>query len=240
MTGILFKDPAAVLAAHEDTFRRLAHLLIEGNARLNVTALRTEEQVWRLHFEDSLQALRAGDFWKAGGIYADLGTGGGYPALPLAIALPECQFLAVDSVAKKVTFVAECAAQLGLRNVEIAASRSEELARTPRRGTFTGVLARAVGPVAALLETGLPLLTEGGRLMLYKTAATLAEWEAATPVLAHLGGNPLAHLTYRLPGAEQDSVLLMAEKTAPTPDRYPRRPGIPFKKPLNSGNLPAR
>lgn len=215
---------------------QLAHfreLLLISAERVNVTAIRNPDDVEIQHFADSLAALAAEPFIRDLKDAADIGSGGGLPLIPLAIALPDSQWTAIESVGKKCTFITSAAGELGISSrVSAFWGRAEELAQGDRRESFDLATARAVGPVVALCEVGLPLLRLGGRLLLYKTASAEQEWHDAAAVLQELGGNPLPEFRYRLPGDRQDRIIFRAEKIAPTPAKYPRAPGIPFKRPL--------
>ena len=217
-------DAVAVLA-------RFAALLREANERMNLTAITDPERMAVAHVADSLAALdAAGPDLAAAGRAADVGCGAGFPLVPLAVALPTCRWTGIESVGKKASFVARACSELGLGNVCTLAVRAEDAGRDPAlRGAFNVVTSRAVGPVASLLEVGLPLLREGGVLLLWKTAA-----EACPPetVAARLGGRVEAPYPYRFSGDRQERVLLRIRKVAQTPAAYPRRAGVPFRRPL--------
>lgn len=216
-------------------FAILTGLLIEAQGRLNLTAVREPEAMAVAHFADSLAGLRAEPMLRAARRAADIGPGGGFPVLPLATMLPECHWYAIESVAKKCRFIEEAARAMELRNVTAECLRAEEAGRGPLRHSLDVVTARAVGPVASLVEVGLPLLRAGGRLLLYKTEAAQGEWQAALPVLGCLGARPLEEFRYRFPGDRQERIILRAELVRPVPEKYPRANGVPFKKPLAAG-----
>jgi len=224
----LTSEQQAVLA-------RLAHLLLAANERTNLTAVRTLPDVFKLHFADSLAALKSEPKLLNARSAADLGSGAGFPLFPLAVALPECQWTAIESANKKCTFIRQTAAQLGLMNVTVEHGRAEDLGRAKSgilRDHFDFVTARAVGAISALCECGLPLLRAGGSLLLFKTENALRELKGSENKLRELGGELLPSFSYRLDGDEQDRLILRILKTAATPNQFPRVAGMPFKKPL--------
>jgi 16S rRNA (guanine527-N7)-methyltransferase len=186
------------------------------------------------HGQDSLALARlAPEILRDTHSLVDIGTGAGFPLLPLALLRPDIPAHGVDSVAKKLKFIDTVAPMLGLKQVRTHALRAEELGQQSAHRERHGlVVSRAVGPVASLLEVGLPLLQQGGHLVLYKTEAALEELEQSRPVLQILGGMLLDPLRYRLEGDRQDRVLFLIRKIQPTPKKYPRAIGIPFHKPL--------
>jgi 16S rRNA (guanine527-N7)-methyltransferase len=170
-----------------------------------------------------------------GGPWADLGSGGGLPGIPLALALPGIRLTLIEAVAKKCAFLHEAVAHAGLgARVEVACARSEELAAVgrPGRESFAVVLAKAVGPLAVVVELASPLLALGGLLAVSKTAAAAqreaAAGEAAGAVCGLARGRTVALTRSPLPG----SVCVVFEKIAATPERLPRRPGMAAKRPL--------
>jgi len=215
-----------------------ARLLLAWNSAINLTALQEPGQVARLHVLDSLSGLavlRAGSVRVQPLSLLDLGSGGGYPGLPLGVALPAARLALVDSVGKKVRFLETVAREAASAMVIageappiIAAisARAEQLAADPaQRGTWDVVTARAVGSLAELVELGLPLLRPGGRLLCWKRdagdGALQAEIAAAAEVLLDVGGaGPDVALVDQalLPGHR----LLLVRKVRPTPSRFPR------------------
>jgi len=189
----------------------------------------------RYHLADSLALFAALGKWASAQIEgaADVGTGAGFPLLPMAIMQPQVGWLGIESVGKKVRFIEEAAAQLELDNVEAVAERAEVVGRSrDGRGAFDLVTSRAVGPVSSLLEVSFPLLKPSGRIYMFKTEAALAEWRANRGVIEQLGGRALEPYRYRLEDDNQDRLLFIAEKISETPGKYPRAVGLPFNKPL--------
>lgn len=210
-TGIT-GQPAEQMAA-------LAARLMAENEKYNLTALREPAQVARLHFADSLTALETGLF-KKGAKVADVGTGAGFPGLPLAILLPDCLFTLVESVGKKARFVQDCIGELGLKNTVCLAARAEELGRLPaHRAAYDIVVSRAAAPLPLLLELCLPLLKTGGSLIAYKGRGATEELAAAQNALQLLRGRAEIFTPVK---PVEGHVLILAEKTGNTPPAFPR------------------
>jgi 16S rRNA (guanine527-N7)-methyltransferase len=203
-------------------------LLLAWTAAINLTAIRDPIAAAREHVLDSLAALpllRARDTRDV----LDLGSGGGFPGVPLAVGLPRARTVLVESVGKKATFLAAVVDALGLRpRVAVAATRAETLAADPHhRGRWSTVVVRAVGPLGELAELGLPLLGPGGVIVAWKRQgeerALEREIAAAEPLIAALGGGRPAVEPVTVPGL-LDHVLVVVEKVGPTPPGYPRDP----------------
>lgn len=211
--------PPAALAALEGH----ARLLLAWTAAINLTAIREPAEVARLHVLDSLAAV---PLLRARGVdaFVDLGSGGGFPGVPLAAALPAARALLVDSVGKKARFLETVAGAVGLdRTVAVESVRAELLAAGRDREAWPAVTARAVAPLADLVELAFPLLRPGGLLVAWKRGPLDEEAAAAGPVLAALGGGRLEVHDADLPGLAGHR-LVVAVKEGPTPARFPRDP----------------
>jgi 16S rRNA (guanine527-N7)-methyltransferase len=216
-----------------------ARLAIEGHARLllawttsiNLTAIRDPEAVATAHIVDSLTAV---EVLAARGIgrFLDLGSGGGYPGLPLAAALPAERVLLVDPTAKKIRFLETVIEATGLTaTVEAAAVRSEALAADGRhRGRWPAVTARAVAPLAELIELSFPLLAPDGVLVAWKRGDLADEVAAARRAMAGLGGGTLEGEPVLVPGLD-GHVLVVVTRRGRVPDAYPRDPGARRRRP---------
>lgn len=219
--------PPPARTALEDHLR----LLFAWNAAINLTAIRDPEAAARLHLLDSLAAV---PLLRARGIDAliDLGSGGGFPGLPIAIALPARRALLVDSIAKKARFIATVATALRLEGrVEAFAGRVETLAADrEHRERWPAVVARAVGGLPELAELALPLLAPGGILVAWKRRPADAEMAAAGAALEALGGARPEVVSVGVPGLEEH-VLVVVEKVRPTPSGYPRDPADRKRRP---------
>lgn len=220
------------LEAHLPAFSRLYDLLMEANRRMNLTALRTEEEVVRKHFLDSLTLL-ALPLWEGPLRVLDLGTGAGFPGLPLKIVRPELEVTLLDATKKKVAFVAEAVRVLDLKGALPLWGRAEALAHRPEhREAYGRVVARAVAPLCVLAELGLPFLALGGVMVAQKGPRVVEELAPLPQALSLLGGRLEGVYPLRLPFAEEERHLVVLAKEGPTPPRFPRRPGVPEKHPL--------
>ena len=174
-------------------------------------------------------ALCAVPFVPESGRLADLGSGGGLPGIPIAVLRPSLRVALVEATRKKAAFLDIVTRELGLANVEVLSVRAEDLGRDPaNRARYDAVTARALAPVRVLVEYALPLLRLGGVAVLPKGRGAVDEVRAAARALGLLGGEAAVHA----PSAAFCSPIVVVRKTAPTPDRYPRRPGIPQHRPL--------
>ena len=226
------------VSAHLDTFARLLELLQEGNTRLNLTSLNSEHDIVLKHFVDSLSCLRGG-MLEGGGPnedlrVLDLGTGAGFPALPLAIVRPELHMVPADATRKKIEFVTVTARALALGNVHPLVGRAETLGHDPaHREQYDRVVVRAVAALPVLMELALPLLKVGGLLMAQKGTLQGGELNSGRRVAGMLGGLVEDIKTFALPLSGDPRTLVCVRKAAPTPGKYPRREGVPAKSPLS-------
>ena len=211
---------------------QLADIILEWNEKINVTAIRDRGEFMKKNIEDSLAVRRLPEFSAAERIL-DLGTGGGFPGLPLAAVCPDKQFFLLDSVAKKLKVVSIAADELGLENVDVLNMRAEDLARWPAyRESFDLVVSRAVANMSTLSEYCLPFVKKGGYFVAYKTLDAMAEIEEAAEAIKQLGGGPVR---IEDGGCGDDGhIFAVVEKTGITPRKYPRKAGLPAKQPLGS------
>lgn len=213
-------------------FAAYESLLLAWNERISLTAIRQPRDIRIRHFLDSLScATVTGPL--DGRSLIDVGSGAGFPGLPLKILYPSLQLTLVDSVAKKTRFLELVAAELGLDGVVVVTERAETLGQASAfRARFDWATGRAVAELRVLAELLLPLCRVGGSVLAQKGDSATAEVAAAGPAIATLGGGPATITTVRLPETEQTHYLVLIPKVAPTDGRYPRRAGIPAKRPL--------
>jgi len=207
-------------------------LVMEANQRLNLTAIVDPVQAAAKHYCDSLALLPLLDRFERPGRAADVGSGAGFPGIPLALARPDWHWTLIDSKQKKAEFLKQAVAALGLRNAETVLGRSEELAqRAPWRDGFDLAVARAIAPLGTVAEILLPLVRPGGQAAAMK-GPTSALSEEAVAALERLGAGAPNLFDYELPGGLGRRTLVALPKKAPTPEGIPRRPGLAAKRPL--------
>jgi 16S rRNA (guanine527-N7)-methyltransferase len=208
--------------------------LLVWNERYNLTAIRDLEEVRVKHFLDSLTCIQAMKD-APGKRIVDIGSGAGFPGLVLKIVYPGVQFTLVDSVGKKIDFCRHMVKTLGLEQVETLQERAENIGQSlAYREQYDWAVARAVADLAVLAEYLLPLVRIGGRMLAMKGENGPAESHAAEHALQLLGGHLRQLLPVTLPGVAEERYLVIVDKVAATPSRYPRRVGMPSKRPLRN------
>ena len=215
---------------HKEQYEKLADIILEWNEKINVTAIKDRNEFIEKNIIDSLMPMGLIEFEDSSNVM-DLGTGGGFPGLPLAIACPDKQFTLVDSVGKKLKVVEDAARQLGLKNVKVVHGRAEDLAGDKGfRERFDMVVSRAVANMSTLSEYCLPFVSLGGYFVAFKTENSEEEIAQAENAIEELGGT-LAGVTE---SEEEDNghILVIVEKESKTPKKYPRKAGLPSKDPL--------
>ncbi len=220
-----------------ERFERFYGLLIAGNERVNLTAITDPDEVAVRHFLDSLipeafpeASERLG---APGARLIDVGTGAGFPGIPLAIVYPELKVTLVDSLNKRVDFLRDTACELPLDGADVRSGRAEDLAKDEQyRETFDITVSRAVAGLPVLCEYCLPFVRTGGIFIAYKGPDADGELESAENAISVLGGGSVRTKPCVIPGTDIRRTLIIIEKTSPTPGKYPRRAGIPAKRPL--------
>lgn len=213
-------------------FLLYTELLVEWNQKFNLTAIKEKQEILIKHFLDSLTCFkilpRSGDYRLI-----DLGTGAGFPGIPLKIVNPDIRLTLSDSVGKKVDFCQAIVEELGLSGVQAIHSRAEDLGQEKEyREKFDWTVARAVADLPVLAEYLLPLTRVGGNALVMKGAEIQDELHRAESALALLGGKISALEFISLPENSGERSLVLIEKVTNTPGAYPRKAGTPFKKPL--------
>jgi 16S rRNA (guanine527-N7)-methyltransferase len=213
--------------------------LIAWNKRYNLTAVREPDGIRTKHFLDSmtcLLAMRESPPMRL----IDIGTGAGFPGLPLKILMPQCSLSLVESVGKKADFCRHMVAHLKLDGVEVYCTRAEELGHLEQhRQAYDWAVARAVARLPVLMEYLLPLVRIGGHTLAQKGEDALAEAHSAEHAIHLLGGRLKQLIPVSLPGVAEERSLIVVDKIAATPDRYPRRVGVASKNPLHKGRINA-
>jgi 16S rRNA (guanine527-N7)-methyltransferase len=206
--------------------------LLEWNDRFNLTAIRDVEGIRTKHFLDSFSCVLA---WKDGPPrrLIDVGTGAGFPGIPLKILYPTMRLTLVESVGKKAGFCRHLVEALKLDAVEVVTARAEQVGQMPaHREAYDQAVARAVAALPVLAEYLLPLVQVGGTMLAQKGQGGPAEVHQAGKALKMLGGEMKQLIPVTLPGVAEERYLVLVDKVAATPAGYPRNPGVPAKKPL--------
>ena len=230
--GIVPRDDIA------EKLETYAALLDTRNRQINLTAVTDPGQVWKLHFTDSIAILRNGLYSFPEKIRViDVGTGAGFPGMVLKLFRPDWEITLLDAQAKRVSFLNEVADALfrdsARSGLNVIHARAEDLAHDEaHREVYDVSVARAVSRLRVLAEYTLPFLKTGGTFVAYKSAETDGEIEEAGNALRTLGGEVTATDDFLLPHTDIARRLVAVKKTMPTEPRYPRRAGMPEKKPL--------
>ena len=236
----LLEEGAATLGiqldnAQIDQFLRYYLELVDWNSWVNLTRVTGREEVQVRHFLDSLavSAVLSPGLLGSGERVLDLGSGAGLPGVPLKIAFPGLRMTLMDATAKKTAFLAHVTQQLGLRDIQICTGRAEELAHNPGlRESFGVVVSRAVAKLPVLAELALAFCRVEGTVVAQKGASVYDEVRQAQRAIEAMGGLLREVREVAVEGSGKAGALVVLEKRCPTPARYPRRPGIPSKRPL--------
>jgi 16S rRNA (guanine527-N7)-methyltransferase len=215
-----------------DCFARYYELLAAANKQMNLTAITERGEVFKKHFIDSLSLNTYIPLENNPLNVLDIGSGAGFPGIPLKIAFPQLNVTLLDSQAKRVGFLDTVIRQLGLADIAVLHGRAEEFAHLPaHREQYDLCVSRGVASLAVLSEYCLPFVKQGGLFVAYKAADT-DELAAAAHSIATLGGEPDRQVSFTLPGSDLARTLIGIRKISPTPDKYPRRVGVARKRPL--------
>ena len=207
--------------------------LVEKNKVMNLTGITEFQEVLVKHFLDSLACVKAVDMKKVTTVM-DIGTGAGFPGVPLKIAFPHLEACLLDSLKKRVNFLEETFALLKLQNITAIHGRAEEFAKNKSyRETYDLCVSRAVSNLATLSEYCLPYVKVGGKFISYKSGTVQEEAEQAEKAVRILGGKIQDVVYFNLPDSEIQRSLVVIEKIKSTPGKYPRKAGTPLKDPLS-------
>ncbi|EEG76927.1 16S rRNA (guanine(527)-N(7))-methyltransferase RsmG [Dethiobacter alkaliphilus] len=214
-----------------DRFEMYYRQLVEANRQVNLTRITEPAEVMIKHFLDSLEVLSACREFK--GPLLDVGTGAGLPGIPLKIACPQISLTLLDSSKKRVSFLKDLVSALELENVTVIHGRAEDYARQDDyREQFPFVVSRAVARLNVLAELCLPFVSQNGYFVAYKGPEGATELQEAQNALSQLGGAPGKEWRYQLPENMGERSLLFLRKLETTPAKYPRKAGLPEKRPL--------
>lgn len=215
-----------------EQFQIFYDYMIEMNQVMNLTSIIEEDEVILKHFYDSMSVVKHYDF-NQGEYVIDVGTGAGFPGIPLAILLPGIQFTLMDSLNKRITFLKDVVEKCGLKNVECIHSRAEELAKDEKyREKYDICVSRAVANLSILLEYCIPFIKKGGKFISYKSISSEEELSASKNAQNKLCCKLKNNISFELPDTDNKRNFLIFEKFDHTASKYPRNNGIPRKKPL--------
>ncbi len=212
-------------------------MLVEKNKVMNLTAITEYEEVLKKHFLDSLALCQLISLDKKKYKVLDMGTGAGFPGIPLKIVFPELEVTLMDSLNKRIVFLQEVITELGLTGITAIHARAEEAAgKVEYRGAFDLCVSRAVARLVSLAEFCVPFVKQGGYFIPYKSGEIKEELQEAKFAIRELGGEYKKHISFTLPNSDIERTLILVEKVKQTPKKYPRAGGKPLKQPLLSVN----
>lgn len=217
-----------------EQFLQYYEMLVEKNKVMNLTGITEYEEVIQKHFLDSLSLIRViPDIASQKLTVIDLGTGAGFPGIPLKIAFPELEITLMDSLNKRILFLQEVIDALGLKKVSAVHGRAEEMAsNATHRQQYDLCVSRAVSNLAVLTEYCLPFVKKGGLFVSYKSADSNAEIQEGKKAISILGGKLTSVDKFQLPDSDLRRALVCIKKVKDTPKKYPRKAGTPAKLPL--------
>ena len=218
--------------AQINAFERYTELLLEWNQRFNLTRITEPDEIAVKHYLDSLSVLKYVRI-RGGSSLIDIGTGAGFPGIPLKIAVPTLRLTLLDSVRKRLTFLEAVVQELGLTDVRIVHGRAEDYGQDrAHRAKYDFAVSRAVARLSVLCELCMPFCRTGGKFIAYKGPEADEEIAEASKAIRVLGGKLEAVHRFTLPGGDLQRSLVIVGKTEQTPKAYPRKAGTPEKEPL--------
>ena len=213
-----------------EQFFAYMNLLIEWNEKMNLTAIVEPNEIILKHFIDSITILKE---INNNSKIIDVGTGAGFPGVPLSIMNPTLKITLADSLNKRLIFLQEVVNQLGLKNIEIIHARAEELGKNKKyRENFDAATSRAVANLSTLSEYLIPLVKVGGKIISMKAGGAQEEIEAAKKAIKILGGKIEGIEEFKLPKTEIERTIILIKTEEHTPNKYPRKAGVPSKEPI--------
>ena len=213
-------------------FEKYYEMLIEWNEKINLTAITEFEEVLKKHFLDSISIGRLISQNEEVSIL-DIGTGAGFPGIPIKIAFPDVKVTLLDSLNKRVNFLNEVIKELSLEGISALHGRAEDFAKKEdMREQFDFCVSRAVANLSSLSEFCLPYVKVGGSFISYKSEKAKEEYETAQNAISILGGNNVKIDEFFLPGTDYKRTFIIIRKVKETPAKYPRKAGTPIKQPL--------
>ena len=215
-----------------EQFIKYHEILVQWNSFMNLTGITEYEEVVQKHFVDSLALCKALDIHKINKLI-DIGTGAGFPGIPLKIAYPHLKITLLDSLQKRIKFLNEVVSQLGLENAETIHGRAEDFAKpSMKRESYDVCVSRAVANLASLSEYCLPYVNLNGYFVPYKSGKTEEELEESKKAVFLLGGKIEEEVKFMLPDSDISRSLIKIKKVSATPKKYPRKSGLATKEPI--------
>lgn len=213
-----------------DKFYQYMNLLLEWNEKINLTSITEQNDIILKHFVDSLTISK---YLKAEQKVVDIGTGAGFPAIPLSIVNINCEFTLVDSLNKRINFLNEVKENINLKNINTLHARAEEFGQNQKyREKFDVAVSRAVAELSILAEYLIPTVKVGGKIICMKGSNVKEEIENARFAIKELGGEIQELIEFNLPDTNMKRNIIIIGKVKNTPNKYPRKSGLPSKKPL--------